>query len=170
MASGEPIAALARNEIIHHETLLALAAALVAVSVLTLAALRNPASWVASIVPVASFITLTAALTSALDLVVNSAMLAAVSTAAALLTGSAIILAGQLTGVTRAGAGGAGSTIRAAMLPPIVLASAVAPLAISTRPPVAELGVLMALMLAIAAALCTILTPAVIRWIGRLGH
>lgn len=57
-AAGEPLLALARNEIIHHETLLALAAAAVAAAILALAALRSLAGWVVSLVPVAAFVTL----------------------------------------------------------------------------------------------------------------
>ncbi len=62
MAAGEPLAALAANEIIHRQTLLAISAALVAAAVLVLAVLRSLKGWVLSLAPAAAFVTLTASL------------------------------------------------------------------------------------------------------------
>ena len=104
-AAGEPVLALVRNEIIHHETLLALAAALVAAAILVLASLRSLTAWVLAMAPVCAFVTLTAAIAAAFDLAFNAAMLAGASTAAAVLITSSMIVAQQF---------GTGSTCRAA--------------------------------------------------------
>ncbi len=166
-AAGEPLLALARNEIIHHETLLALAAAAVAAAILALAALRSLAGWVVSLVPVAAFVTLTAAVTALLDMTMNTAMLAAASAVAAVLACSGMIAAEQL--VTRpAGGLPQGTAMRTALLPLVVLAGAVLPLAISSRSSVAELGGILAVMLLMAAVLCLLLVPALARWLRAL--
>ena len=167
-AAGEPVAALARNEIIHHETLLALASAAVVTAILMLAALRSLSGWVVSQVPVAAFVTLTAAITTLLDINFNTALLAAVSAVTAVLACSGMIAAQHL--VSRPPGGlSQGAAIRTALLPLIVLAGAVAPLAISSRPAVAELGGILAIMLLMAAMLCLLLVPAVARWLKALG-
>ena len=165
-AAGEPIAALASNEIIHHETLLALAVALVGAAMLVFAALRNPLAWITAMLPVAGFITLTAALVARLDIVLNSAMLAAASTSAAMLACCSLVITRELTGGGPDRLSTRGTAIRAGLLPPVVLAGAVAPLAVSTRPEVAELGGLMALLLLMAAFLCVVLLPSLARWLG----
>jgi len=165
-AAGEPITALASNEIIHHETLLALAVALVGTAILTLAALRNPLAWIAAMLPAAAFITLTAAVATGFDIVLNSAMLAAASTCAAVLICCSVVITEQLTGGNTDRFDARGTAIRAGLLPPVVLAGAVAPLAVSTNPQVAELGGLMALLLLIAAFLCLVLLPPLTRWFG----
>jgi hypothetical protein len=162
-AAGEPIAALARNEIIHHETLLALGAAFAAAAILVLAVLRSPVGWAMSLLPVSAFVTLTAATVVMLDVGLNAAMLAGASAVAALLIASSMVMAEHLTKrplerIVH------GSAMRAALVPPLVLAGAVAPLAISSRPAVAELGAVMALMLLTAAVLCLVLIPALARW------
>lgn len=168
VAAGEPVAALARNEIIHHETLLALAAAAVGAAILVLAALRSLTGWVVSLVPVAAFVTLTAAVTTMLDISFNMAMLAAVSAVTAVLACSGMIAAQHL--VSRPPGGlSQGAAIRTALLPLIVLAGAVAPLAISSHAAVAELGGILAVMLLLAAMLCLLLVPSLARWLKSLG-
>lgn len=167
-AAGEPIAALARNEIIHHETLLALAAALVGVSILSLAALRNLTGWVLSLVPVTAFVTLTAATVVSFDVVLNSAMLASASAAAAVLICSSVLIAAHLTASSPDDRQLHSTAMRAGLLPPIVLAGAVAPLTISSRATVAELGAVLAAMLVTGAVLCLLLMPSIGRWLKRL--
>ncbi len=167
-AAGEPIAALARNEIIHHETLLALAAALVGAAILALAALRNLTGFVLSMVPVTAFVTLTAAAAVSFGIVINSAMLAAASAAAAVLICSCVAIAGHLTAATPEDRQLNATAMRAGLLPPLVLAGAVAPLTISSRAAVAELGGVMAAMLLTAALLCLLLMPPMARWLKHL--
>ena len=58
--------------------------------------------------------------------------------------------------------------MRAGLLPVLVLAGAVAPLAISSRPPVAELGMAMAVMLFLATMLGAVLGPSLLRWLGTI--
>ena len=168
-AAGEPVAALARNEIVHHETLLALGLAFAAMAVLMLAGLRHAVAWAAAVVPAACLITLTAAMAAGLDLVLTSAMLAAASTVTACLACATMITAQRLTGKESAGPGGHfGTTIRTGVLPLLVLAGATAPLALSTRPGVSELGAFMAMMLLLSALLCLLLVPAIVRWSGHI--
>ena len=166
-AAGEPLISLARNEIIHHETLLALCTALVLAAFLLLAALRNVTGWMLSLAPAATFITLTAALTVTFNVSLNAAMLAGLSAALALLIASSMTVAGQFTGVGNQ-AGSFGQSIRAALLPPLALAVAVAPLSLSSRPAVAEVGSALAMLLLMAALLSVLLVPAIARWLESL--
>jgi hypothetical protein len=166
-AAGEPVAALTRNEIVHHETLLALALAFGAIAVLLLVGLRDAGAWIAAALPAACLITLTAAAAAGLGLVLSTAMLAAASTVAALLTSAAMVMAHKLAGGDGKGAGdNGGLAVRLGALPLLVLAGATAPLALSTRPGVSELGAFMGLMLIVSALLCLLLVPAIVRWTG----
>lgn len=167
-SAGEPLAALARNEIIHHETLLALAGAFVAAAVLVLAALRSLTGWILSLAPVSAFITLTAAAAVLLDIGLNAGILAGASAVAAMLIASAMIMAEQRSDGAVQAVRSDRSATRAALLPPLALAGAVAPLALSSRPAVAELGILMSLLLVMASILCIVLVPALARWLGTL--
>ncbi len=166
-ASGEPLVSLARNEIIHHETVLALATALALAAFLVLASLRNVTAWVLSLAPAAAFITLTAAVAVTLGISLNAPMLAGLSAALAVLVTSSMRVANQLNGPA-AQAGGFAMSIRAALLPPLALAAAVGPLALSSRPSVAEVGAALAMLLLIAALLSILLVPAMARWLDTL--
>ncbi len=166
-AAGEPVAALVRNEIIHHETLLALGTAFAAIAVIVLAVLRNPLAWLLSLIPVSAFVTLTAAATVLSGAGFSAAMLAGASVAAAILLSSAMIMTERIT----AGGGAIpGEAIRSALIPPLVMAGAVAPLAISSRPAVSDLGSVVALMMLSAALICLLLVPALARWFAGWGH
>jgi hypothetical protein len=168
-AAGEPIVSLVRNEIIHHETILALGAALAAAAVLTLAALRNITGWVLSLAPAAAFLTLGAAVTAGFGISLNAAMLAGISATLSVLIASAMRLAAHEHGPDPGGGGGA-LPLRAALFPALVLAGSVVPLAISSRPAVAELGWLLAMLLLMAALLAVLVTPAMGRWFDALGR
>lgn len=168
LASGEPVTALVRNEIIHHETLLALATAFVVATILVLAVLKNVTGWVLSLAPVSAFVTLTAAVSVLMDVSLNAAMLAGASAVAALLIACSMVAAEHLTGPKAPGRHVHSTAMRAALLPPVVLAGAVAPLAISSRPAVAELGAVMALLLLTATFLSVLLIPALSRWLRTL--
>jgi len=166
-AAGEPLVSLARNEIIHRATLLALGGALAAMAVLVLLVLRSVRGWVLALAPAGAFITLAAAVTVSLNISLNAAMLAGISASVAVLTASAMRVAGH---VSREGGGAFGLSRRAALLPPLVLAGAVAPLTISSRPSVAELGQSLSLLLLVAAVLSLLLVPAMDRWFDALGR
>ncbi|MFN4142355.1 hypothetical protein [Aestuariivirga sp.] len=167
-SAGEPVVALVRNEMIHHETILALAAALVAAAVLLLAALRSIKAWVLSLAPAAALVTFTAAVTVSLGIWLNAAMLAGASAAVAVLIASSMMVAARLAGPEEFRKPQSRLPVRAALLAPVVLAGAVAPLAVSSRPAVAEFGAVLALLLVMAALLCVLIVPALARWLDRL--
>lgn len=167
-AAGEPIASLVRNEIIHHETLLALSMAAVAASILVLAALRNLAASIVALAPVAGFVTLTAAASALLDFTLNSAMLAGASIAAAVLLSATIIATQGTPDPDNRSFSNPVWSLRAALVSPLALAGAVAPLAISSRPVFSDLGVFLAGMLFLAALLCFLLVPSLQRWLASL--
>jgi hypothetical protein len=166
-AAGEPMIFLSRNEIIHHETMLAMMMASALVAFLVLAALRNVTGWVLALAPAGAFITLAAAVTVLLGISLNAAMLAGLSAALAVLIASSMRLADELSAVPRHAAA-FGVPLRAALLPPLVLAATVGPLALSSRPAVAEVGAALALLLVIAALLSSLLVPALARWFSTL--
>ena len=168
-AAGEPVVSLVRNEMIHHEAILALATALFAAALVVLAALRSLRGLVLSVAPAAAFISLTAAVTVMLGISVNAAMLAGISAAIAVLIACSMLVAVRLRG------GGPGLQahilpLRAVLLPPITLAAAAAPLVISSRPAVAELGASLAMLFLIVALLVMLLVPALARWLDMLAE
>jgi uncharacterized protein len=170
-AAGEPLVSLSRNEIIHHETLVALMVALALAAVLVLAALRNFSVWVMSLAPVAAFITLAAAVTVLLEISLNASMLVGLSAALAVLIASSMQLAEHLSAKPGSSTS-LGMALRAALLAPFALAVAVGPLVLSSRPSVAEVGATLAKLLVMAALLVIVLVPVMARWlaatVGRL--
>ncbi len=168
-AAGEPVVALVRNEMIHHETYLALAAALVAAAVLALAALRSIRGLVMSVAPAAAFITLAAAITVMLGISLNAAMLAGISAAIAVLMACSMLVARRFA-AAGAPVKPAALPMRAVVLAPLTLAFAAAPLMISSRPAVAELGAALTLLMIVAALLAAVLVPAMARWIAALAE
>ena len=165
-AAGEPLAFLAGNEIIHRETALALATALPLAAILMLAALRNVAAWGLSLAPAAAFMTLAAAIIVQFGISLNAAMLAGLSATVAVVIASAMRVADHLS--SKPALSALGPPLRAALLPPLALAGAVGPLALSSRPVVAEAGAVLALLLVVAALLVGLLVPALSRWLGSL--
>ncbi len=165
-SAGEPVVSLVRNEMIHHEAILALSSALVAAAILVLAMLRSLRGLVLSLVPAAALITLTAAVVVLLDISLNAAMLAGLSAAVAVLIACSMLVAGRLRG----GQSPVGHSLplRAVLLPPLTLAGATAPLVISSRPAVAELGASLAMLLLIVALLIVLVVPALARWLDML--
>lgn len=168
-ASGEPVVSLVRNEMIHHEAILALAMALVAAAAVVMATLRSLRGMVLSVAPAGAFITLTAAVTVMLNISLDAAMLAGISAAIAVLIACSMLVAVRLRG------GGQAMRshilpLRAVLLPPITLAGAAAPLVISSRPAVAELGASLAMLFLIVALLVVLLVPALARWLDLLAE
>jgi hypothetical protein len=168
-AAGEPVVALVRNEMIHHETYLAIAAALVAAAVLALAALRSLRGLIITVAPAAAFITLSAAVTVLLGISLNAAMLAGISAAMAVLMACSMLLARRFA-TAGAPVKPAALPLRAALLAPVTLAFAAAPLMISSRPAVAELGAALTLIMMIVAVLAALLVPAMARWLAALAE
>lgn len=167
-SAGEPVVSLVRNEMVHHEAILALASALVAAAILIFAALRSLRGLVLSLTPAVALITLTAAVAVLLDLSLNAAMLAGLSAAVAVLISCSMLVAGRLRGGLSSAA--SGLPLRAVLLPPLTLAGAAAPLVISSRPAVAELGASLAMLLLIVALIIVILVPAMARWLDVLAE
>ncbi|MEI7599486.1 MAG: hypothetical protein WCJ41_09200 [Aestuariivirga sp.] len=168
-AAGEPIVSLVRNEMIHHEAILALGIALLAAAAVVVAALRSLRGLVLSMAPAAAFISLTAGVTVMLNISLNAAMLAGISAAIAVLITCSMLIAVRLRG----GAAAMQSHIlplRAVLLPPITLAGAAAPLVISSRPAVAELGASLSMLFLIVALLIVLLVPALARWLDLLAE
>lgn len=168
-AAGEPVVSLVRNEMIHHEAILALATAVFAAAAMVLLALRSLRGLVLSVAPAAAFITLTASVTVMLNISLNAAMLAGISAAIAVLVSCSMLVAVRLRG---AGASLQAHVLplRAVLLPPVTLAGAAAPLVISSRPAVAELGASLALLFVILALLIVLLVPALARWLDLLAE
>ena len=168
-AAGEPVVSLVRNEMIHHEAILALVTALFAASIVVLANLRSLRGLVLSMAPAAAFITLTASVTVMLNISVTAAMLAGISAAVAVLVCCSMLVAARLRGggpVPHANL----LPLRAVLLPPITLAGAAAPLVISSRPAVAEIGASLAMLFLIVALLVVLLVPALARWLDLLAE
>ncbi len=162
-AAGEPIVSLMRNQMIHREMLLALAGAAGAALLLVILALRSPLGLVLALAPAIAFITISAAVTVLLNISLNAAMLAGGSAAMAVLIASSMQVARRLVGPPAAAL-----PLRAALLAPVTLAGAVLPLAVSSRPAVAEAGLVLALLMLIAALLSILLVPALSRWLAAL--
>lgn len=162
-AAGEPVVSLMRNQIIHHQTLLALGTAAIAAVLLIVLLLRSPLGLILALAPAFAFLTLSAAVTVILGISLNAAMLAGGSAALVVLIASSMQVASRLVG-----APAAALPLRAALLAPVTLAAAVAPLMISSRPAVAEVGMVLALLLLIAALLSILLVPALARWLAAL--
>jgi len=167
-AAGEPLVSLVRNEMIHHEAILALGTALLAACVVVLLALRSLRGLVLSVAPAGAFITLTAAVTVMLNISLNAAMLAGLSAAIAVLIACSMLVAMRLRGAAAMQAHIL--PLRAVLLPPITLAAAAAPLVISSRPAVAELGASLAMLFLIVALLIVLLVPALARWLDMLAE
>lgn len=167
-AAGEPVLSLSRNEIMHREAGLAFAGAVTASVVLAFAALRQPLPWLLILPAAAFFFTLASGMAAVMGLALNSAMLAAVSTLAALSVSSAVVIAGWARITSAPSHGAQDSTIRAAILPVLVLAGTVMPLAISTNQPVAELGLMMTAFLIMVAALNAVIVPAMATWLRQV--
>lgn len=168
-AAGEPVVSLVRNEMIHHEAILALATALLAACVVVLVALRSLRGLVLSVAPAGAFITLTAAVTVLLGISITAAMLAGISAAIAVLISCSMLVAVRLRG-SAPGMQAHALPQRAVLLAPTTLAAAAAPLVISSRPAVAELGASLAMLFLIVALLVMLLVPALARWLDLLAE
>jgi uncharacterized protein len=166
-ASGEPVLALSRNEIMHHETVLAFAAALTGAVILAFAALRDLWRWLLVLPVMALFFTYAAAALAVMNMALSAAMLAALSCAAAVTSATAVLMAerARLSGPENVDP--RDTSFRTALLPLLVLAGAVAPLALSANPPVSDYGLSATLFLVIATALCMILIPSLGQWVRQ---
>jgi hypothetical protein len=94
-------------------------------------------------------------------------MLAALSCAAAVTSATAVLMAerARLSGPENVDP--RDTSFRTALLPLLVLAGAVAPLALSANPPVSDYGLSATVFLVFATALCMILIPSLGQWVRQ---
>jgi hypothetical protein len=151
----------------HHETVLAFAAALTGAVILAFAALRDLWRWLLVLPVMALFFTYAAAALAVMNMALSAAMLAALSCAAAVTSATAVLMAerARLSGPENVDP--RDTSFRTALLPLLVLAGAVAPLALSANPPVSDYGLSATLFLVIATALCMILIPSLGQWVRQ---
>ncbi|MBI2719672.1 MAG: hypothetical protein HYX36_13075 [Rhizobiales bacterium] len=167
-AAGDPIAELARNEIMHHEAGLAAAFAGAAAVLLLLAYLRRIFDWLLALLPAAATAALSAALVVGSGGLLDSASLAAVMAALAMaLSVTLILLIGIREEEGRAGRS-PGTAFRSALLPPLAMIAAMAPLAISSDAQIGNYGLLASLFVAIAVLTSLILVPQLSSWLASL--
>ena len=163
-AAGGPVVALARSEIMHHETAVALAIAFISVALLILLYLRDVADWMIAMVPVTFTISLSAAVVAASGQVILPSALAAAMMAMALCLAMSIMLVlwcrerGKATNIW----------IRAAVLPPLAFLGAGVPLMMSDTPAIAAFGQATALFLTAAIAVNLLVVPQIYAWTEAL--
>jgi len=160
-AAGAPIVALARSEIIHHETALAVAIAFIAAAIAALLYLRDFLDWVISLVPLLFGISLSAAVAAATGHIIVSSALAGAMTGMALCLSMSVLLVlwGRQTQESSNDA-----TFRTALLPSLIFLGAAAPLMMSANPPVAAFGQASVLFVSIAMAVNLIIVPQACAW------
>ena len=163
-AAGVPIVALARNEIMHHETAVALAIALAVVAATILVFMRSLRDMVLSLVPLLFAISLTSAVIATTGQVLVPSVLAAAMIAIAACLSMSIILVLRARGRSSV----SDTSFRAALLPPLALLATVAPLAISTNPAVAGFGLISTLFLGVGIFVNLIVVPQGSAWMGGL--
>jgi len=159
-AAGAPIVALARNEIIHHETAIAVAIAFAAAAIAALFYLRDIALWVISLVPLVCGTSLSAAVVAASGQTVPVSALAAAMAAMAVSLSSSIVLV--------SGAPSNNPSIRAAVLPPLAYLGAASPLMMSAVPAVAAFGKGSVVFLIAAMAVNLVVVPQALALVGAL--
>lgn len=166
-AAGEPMLALSRNEVMHHETGIAFAMALAAALALAFAALRDLTRWLLAVPAMVLFFTFAAAAVAIMNLALSSAMLAALSCAAAVASACAVLMAERARLGNPPAADPRDTSFRTVLLPLLVLTGAVAPLMLSGNRPVADYGVSATLFLIIAGGLCLVLIPSLSQWVRQ---
>lgn len=154
--AGVPVVALARNEIMHHESILALAPAFAVTTLLVMGFVRRFDRAVVALAPVPLALSLASAFLVAGGELIDGPALAALTTAIALGSSAALILA--LGRLPRAGDPDdlPDPTIRSAMLPLVATLGATAPLALSGNAAIADFAYVPSLLL-LAMLLCNLL-------------
>ncbi|HUR43804.1 MAG TPA: hypothetical protein VMZ01_06875, partial [Aestuariivirga sp.] len=164
-AAGAPVVALARGEIMHHETALALAIALAAAAMAILIYLRDAWGWIISLVPVLFGISLSATVVAASGQVVIPAALTAAVTAMAMCLSMSIILVlwGRQLRVS-----GTDTSFRMAVLPPLTFLAITAPLMMSAAPAVAAFGQASVVFLTVSLIVNLILVLQACAWVEAM--
>jgi hypothetical protein len=164
-AAGTPVVALARSEIMHHETALALAMAFAAAAIAILIYLRDVWSWAISLFPVLFGISLSAVVVAASGQIVIPAALAATVVGMAMCLSMSIML---VLWERQPRGAGVDTSFRAAVLPPLTFLGATAPLMMSTIPAVAAFGRGSALFLLCSLIVNVIIVPQACAWVWAL--
>jgi uncharacterized protein len=154
--AGVPVVALARNEIMHHESILALGPALALAGLIALAMARRPHRMVVALVPTALALCLCAAALVTSGELIDATALAALSTAIALSFAASLTLALGTDPPKEGGEGEMNVSFRAAILPLALSLAVTAPLVVSGNPAIAEFSYVASLFL-MAAILCNAL-------------
>jgi hypothetical protein len=166
-AAGAPIVALARSEIMHHETAIALALAFAAVAVVVLLYLRDVWDWIITLFPVLFGLSLSAAVVAATRQIVVSSAIAAAMTAMPLCLSMSIFVVLRKRS-PRASSDMTHISFRAAVLPSLAFLGLAAPLMLSASHPIAAFGQASVLFLAAAMAVNLIVVPQACAWVEAL--
>jgi len=163
-AAGGPVVALARSEIMHHETAVALAIALISAALLILLYMRDVADWMIAMVPGTFAISLSAAVVAASGQVILPSALAAAMMAMALCLAMSIMLVLWCREREKA----TNIWIRAAVLPPLAFLGVGVPLMMSDTPAIAAFGQATTLFLAASIAVNLLVVPQAYAWTEAL--
>ncbi|MGH7186718.1 MAG: hypothetical protein ACREIB_10640, partial [Pseudomonadota bacterium] len=166
-AAGEPVVALARSEIIHHEAALAMAIAFAAAAIAALLYLRDVWDWIIAVFPTLFAASLSAAVAAATgQIVLHSALAGLMPAMAACLSMSIMLVLWERQ--SRESATARDISIRAAVLPPLACLGIALPLMMSAHPAMAAVGNASALFLIAAMAVNLIVVPQACGWVEAL--
>jgi hypothetical protein len=163
-AAGAPLAALAGNEVMHHETGLALFIAILVAAAAMLAILRNVWDAAIALIPTAAAVTLSAAFTVGWGALITSGGLAAATTALPMSLSTAALMIDR----RELDRSAPDTLLRAALLPLLALMASLAPLALSTDYYVAQYGRTITLYLTVSLATNLVLQPQIADWVRLL--
>jgi hypothetical protein len=164
-AAGVPVEAIARNEIMHHETIYAYLPGLLLAMAIAAAFIRKPTRIVAALAPTPMMLSLAAAALVTGGELLDAAALAAFATAMALCLSAAVELAmmpdpGEMEDES------AGPSFRLALLPLAVALSLVAPMLISANLGISSFAYVLSLLLVLSLATVSLVTPQISAWLS----
>lgn len=169
-AAGRPIVELARNEIMHHEAALAMAMATGAAALLSLLILRDVVGWLVTQISMLLFAGICAAIVAFNGKPADPPVIAAALMALALCLSAAILHVLRLRGERDEAdpLPAAYPVFRAGLLPPLVLAACLAPLALSGDAAVARFGLLAGQFQAASLLVSLLVVPQLDEWASAL--
>lgn len=163
-AAGEPVVALARSEILHHQAFVWAGIGFLLAVIAALICLRRIGDWLIVPWPTIMAMSLSAATVVGMGLVMQTTALAAAVIATALSLSSAVIIVLGDRAIRKDGRDPTDVSCRAALLPPCATLASVAPLAISGDPVVAGFGFLCFLFVGLSTAVNFVVLPQLCRW------
>lgn len=164
-AAGVPIIALARNEIMHHEAILALAPALLLAGILALLFARRIDRIAVALVPTPLALSLSAAGIAASGRLLDAATLGAISTAVAASLAASLTVALGAYAPRSSGEWEMNYSFRAALLPLFAALAAVAPLMASGELAISEYARVASIILAAAIAANALIGTQLSTWL-----